>query len=127
MNILNIEGTISTPAISVDEVSFVLSGETRPENPKKFYEAVFSSLEQIHSKLTNEAISNYKFLFDFEYISTSSLVMIKKLLMELSKLQKDHPFISVEWRYYEMDEDMQMLGEELAEITGLNMDVLIRS
>ena len=127
MNILNITGTISTPTISVDDTLFIISGETRPENPKKFYESVFSSLEEIRLKLADRAILDYKFSFDFEYISTSSLVMIKKLLMEISELQKIHAFISVDWKYYEIDEDMQMLGEELSEITDLKMNIVLRS
>lgn len=127
MKILNVQGTISTPEIIVNDSQFLINGETRPENPKKFYEPVFLALDQIKEGLNKSLLKEFQFTFDFEYISTSSLVMIKKLLIEIYSLKKDYSFINVQWKYYEMDEDMQMLGEELSEITGLEMDIKIRN
>ena len=72
-------------------------------------------------------VYTYHFNFDFEYISTSSLVMLKKLLMEIKSLQDQYPLISVSWIYYQMDEDMRLVGEEMVLITEVKMEVKERN
>ena len=77
--------------------------------------------------MADGSISSYEFLFDLEYISTSSLVMLKKLFNELRSIQDKYENVSSAWLYYEMDEGMKLLGEELRLITKVDMEVKQRS
>jgi hypothetical protein len=126
MTILNLSSTISTPRILVTDEVFQISGETRPENPKQFYDEVFAALSKVADHLKHDNNVAYRFEFDFEYISTSSLIMIKKLLMEIKTLQDTHSNMGACWLYYHMDEDMRLLGEEMVLITEVKMDVAKR-
>ena len=123
MTILNLTATVSTPKVLVTDEMFQITGETRPENPKQFYDEVFVALNKVADHLKQDTNVVYCFEFDFEYISTSSLVMIKKLLMEIKTLQDTHSNTSASWLYYHMDEDMRLLGEEMVLITEVKMDV----
>ena len=126
MTILNLSSSVSTPRVLVTDEVFQITGETRPENPKQFYDQVFTALNKVVDHLKQNKNVAYRFEFDFEYISTSSLVMIKKLLMEIKTLQDTHSNTSACWLYYHMDEDMRLLGEEMVLITEVKMDVAKR-
>ena len=123
MILLELENTVSTPKVFIDKDCFSISGETRPENPRKFYDQVFDALNKVDQLLADGSISSYEFLFDLEYISTSSLVMLKKLFNELRSIQDKYENVSSAWLYYEMDEGMKLLGEELRLITKVDMEV----
>ena len=123
MILLELEETVSTPKVFIDKDRFSISGETRPENPRKFYDQVFDALNKVDELLADGSISSYEFLFDLEYISTSSLVMLKKLFNELRTIQDKYENVSSAWLYYEMDEGMKLLGEELRLITKVDMEV----
>ena len=127
MILLELEETVSTPKVFIDKDGFSISGETRPENPRKFYDQVFEALKKVDQLLADGSISSYEFLFDLEYISTSSLVMLKKLFNELRTIQDKYENVSSAWLYYEMDEGMKLLGEELRLITKVDMEVKQRS
>ena len=126
MTILNLSATVSTPKVLVTDEMFQINGETRPENPKQFYDQVFAALNKVADQLKQNGNASYHFEFDFEYISTSSLVMVKKLLMEIKTLQDMHPNTNACWLYYHLDEDMRLLGEEMVLITEMKMDVTER-
>ena len=123
MILLELEETVSTPKVFIDKDRFSISGETRPENPRKFYDQVFDALNKVDELLADGSISSYEFLFDLEYISTSSLVMLKKLFNELRTIQDKYENVTSAWLYYEMDEGMKLLGEELRLITKVDMEV----
>ena len=127
MSILNLSASVSTPKLFVDNEHLNICGETKPENSKQFYDQVFNALTEVEKLFKENKVYTYHFNFDFEYISTSSLVMLKKLLMEIKSLQDQYPLISVSWIYYQMDEDMRLVGEEMVLITEVKMEVKERN
>jgi hypothetical protein len=106
------EGTLNTPAISLNAESQVLtfSGRSLPENAPQFYSPVF---DWCNSFLVG-CNKNLPTIFEFklEYFNTSS----SKLIYELLKLLSQLPNLEVHWYYEPDDEDLIEAGEEFSEL-----------
>jgi Domain of unknown function (DUF1987). len=118
MEDLMIEKTKSTPFIYLSQVtnSFILKGESFPENSAKFYAPV---LEWIREYITALDVHT-KVIMDFEIIyfnsSTSKIFMtIFDLLDEAAMAGKN---ITVNWKCDENNETAIECGEEFQEDLG---------
>jgi hypothetical protein len=102
-----IEGNEYSPSATFySDNKLVIEGESRLENPKEFYNQLYSNLEKSLVNTTPEVIEFY-----FEYISSSSILCLISLIKNLVKY-KDIP---VFWMHDENDEDIQELGEIIKE------------
>lgn len=128
MEALILEGTDNTPKIHFDaqNYSFELSGESRPEDVRKFYDPILAWLDQFNSFLhfqTKSAtdIKEVAFAFKLEYFNSSSAKYIMDVMSKLSDIQKNCSNVSIiiNWFYDEMDEDMKEAGEEFQKITNI--------
>ncbi|MCI5054469.1 MAG: DUF1987 domain-containing protein, partial [Flavobacteriales bacterium] len=77
MNKLSIESTESSPKVLLDPESFYfeISGESRPEDVRKFYEPVLSWMDDFNGYLGQVTAGGQKavvFNFIFEYFNSSS-------------------------------------------------------
>ncbi|NOQ27906.1 MAG: DUF1987 domain-containing protein [Bacteroidales bacterium] len=100
MEDLKIQKTPSTPEIDFDKSGqFSIKGRSLPEDPKKFYEPIFSWAENFSSKKVHLDIK-------LEYVNTSSskrIIQLLKIIDSNRRIKK----IDMRW-YYEID-DLEML------------------
>lgn len=137
MEAMRIEGTDNTPAIVLDheQEKFEFSGESRPENVRKFYEPILEwidGMEQYFFFVMNKFEGQERqinFDFKFEYFNSSSAKYILDIMHALKSLQDKIAGlkINVRWHYEEFDEDMQEAGEEFEQMAGLGFEYIVVS
>lgn len=111
-----------TPGIIFDPNTnfYEITGESRPESVREFYQPVLDWLENYATELKSENTQEEKpsgivINFKLEYFNSSSakyfLDIIKSLISNFYSMGID---IKVHWHFEEGDEDMQEAGEELS-------------
>ena len=107
MELLYIEQTKSTPEIYFDPAKNLLSikGQSYPENSFKFYEPVFSWLDQYLAGVEKEIVVEIDFLMP--YINTSSTKCLMMILEKLEEAYQTGKKIGVIW-YYDADNETAM-------------------
>ncbi|MCI4626415.1 MAG: DUF1987 domain-containing protein [Candidatus Magnetoovum sp. WYHC-5] len=112
MKSLKINRTQRTPEIdfNLELNTFVIKGESYPEDARKFYKPIIEFLE-VHLN----TVQNADIIFDFEltYFNSSTSKIISRLF-NLLENSKDNNVI-INWHYLEDDDYMKELGEELAD------------
>ncbi|HIA11252.1 MAG TPA: DUF1987 domain-containing protein [Flavobacteriales bacterium] len=133
MDALIIEGTEFTPDVVMDPGSnrFEMSGESRPENASKFYEAILNWMDNYHSlrywrdsKFDDNSNSTV-FEFRLEYFNSTSAKFILDILKKIEIFRKDDMNVTVKWYYEELDIDMKESGEEFASMTGIPFEYIV--
>lgn len=128
MDTLILEPTENTPKIVLDHTKdqYEISGESRPEDVRKFYDPVLDWLEKFNAYLywvgeNNSEKKNIVFHFRFEYFNSSSAKYIMDIMTQLAEIQENckNASINISWNYDEPDEDMLEAGEEFKNITNL--------
>ncbi len=123
MQALNIEATENSPKIVLDPSAgkFEISGESRPEDVRKFYEPILEWIEQYGKELSSAGQTDLQFDFIFEYFNSSSAKYIMDIMSKINDIQVNNSNVNVQirWHYEEMDEDMQEAGEEFQNITEI--------
>lgn len=105
---LLIDKTQDTPEIILDpsQKHFWFTGNSIPENTKKFFDPVFLWIENYVASPNDETIVNFKMVY-FNTSSTKSLLDIMILFKELAKKNKS---LIINWYFPEEDEDMYEAG-----------------
>ncbi|HHZ64253.1 MAG TPA: DUF1987 domain-containing protein [Flavobacteriales bacterium] len=133
MDALIIEGTEFTPDVVMDPGSnrFEMSGESRPENASKFYEAILNWMDNYHSlrywrdsKFDDNSNSTV-FEFRLDYFNSTSAKFILDILKKIEIFRKDDMNVTVKWYYEELDIDMKESGEEFASMTGIPFEYIV--
>lgn len=109
MKLLEIEKTLKTPQVVLDDHTLTIIGKSFPEHPVQFYSSIIDYIKQSNIK---ELI----IIFNLEYSSTSSSKFILNMLREIQSFLH---IIDVIWNYEEDDEDVFELGQMLEENTEL--------
>jgi hypothetical protein len=135
MDALILEGTDNTPRVEFNPESsnFEISGESRPEDVRKFYEPIVDWLDKYNNHLywilenNNGQKKNVTFKFRYEYFNSSSAKYVMDIMNKLSEIQENckNAELQIEWYYDEMDEDMLEAGEEFQNITSLPFKFII--
>lgn len=115
-----VEATKMTPEINLDAEKkiFSIRGNSRPENPKQFYNVV---LEWMTEYIEN---SNDKTVFEIQmdYFNTST----SKILLDLFELFEkfaESKDIHVIWYYQKNDEEMEEAGAELLDLVEISYEL----
>lgn len=119
MEALKIEPTEISPKVYFipENNVFEISGESRPENVRKFYEPIIAWLNDFgNSIISGEYKIDPIFNFKFEYFNSSSAKFIMDMLKKLEELFSKGIKLKIIWYYDEGDEDMQETGEEFSKI-----------
>ena len=124
MNSLVIESTELTPKVSFNPstLEFEISGESRPENVRKFYEPLMEWVENYKSHLRSNKPANATklvFKFKFDYFNSTSAKFLTSILTKLDAIQKEIMPVEVEWYYDSPDVDMKNSGEEFAKMFSI--------
>ncbi|PID92554.1 MAG: nuclear pore complex subunit [Bacteroidetes bacterium] len=129
MEKLVIEATPNTPGIVLDPVEgkFSFSGESRPENVRKFYLPVLEWLESYTAELkaSDKPAKGMEFHFSFEYFNSTSSKFILDIFKLISQLNEAGLEPGVHWYYEEDDEDMLEVGEEMSRMSKLPFSFIV--
>jgi hypothetical protein len=114
MDKISIASTARTPAVEFDPEArtFVLSGESYPEDPFKFFA---DPLATINAFLDQSHEGPVHFSFKLTYFNSSSAKVLMDLFCALEESAGRGNDISVDWVYAEDDDNMLELGEEFSE------------
>ena len=128
MEKLVIESTFNSPSVILDPESkhFDFSGESRPENVRKFYLPILEWLDSYareQSEMSkSQRLSSLLVEFNFEYFNSTSAKYILDLFKALNVLNDLGIEILVKWLYEEDDEDMLEVGEEMSRMSKLDFE-----
>ncbi|MEY4013974.1 MAG: hypothetical protein RLZZ290_838 [Pseudomonadota bacterium] len=114
MDKISIAATARTPAVEFDPQArtFVLSGESYPEDPFKFFA---DPLASINAFLQESHDGPVHFEFRLTYFNSSSAKVLMDLFCTLEESAERGNDVSVDWVYAEDDDNMLELGEEFSE------------
>ena len=106
---LEIKTTLKTPKVLVnfEEGTILLAGISIPEDPHAFYSPVNEEIE----KYMEEPLAKTTLEFKLEYFNTSSTLVIRNLIRDLSQ-SSSKTELFIKWYYEEYDEDMKEAGDE---------------
>jgi hypothetical protein len=135
---LKIEPTETTPYVCfntnnvIDQTCiFEISGESRHENVKSFYESLLNWLQLLNNSLHTEnaetaGFNKLRLVFKTEYFNTSSSKYFLEIIQRLSEIDSAHDFINAEvwWYYYEDDEIMKDAGEAFAQMIHIPVKLI---
>ncbi len=120
MKRLEIKETSNTPHIlfDIESGTFVIDGKSFPEDSKEFYRPLIEWVDELISH--KEKISKLNLQFNLFYLSSSSIISVKQLLMKLVELQNAGVSVLVTWKHDDDDDDIKKTGEDYQKITKLN-------
>lgn len=114
--------TQHSPLVELDHHLLRIEGECRPENAAIFFDPICDELKEILS--TRNAFSSpFKVSFKFRYISSSSMLYLKKLFLILKNFQEQSE-CEIIWNYETMDADMSESAEALITLTQVKMNLI---
>ena len=131
MEKLIIEPTFNSPRVILDPDSnqFEFSGESRPENVRKFYLPILEWLdkyaEEQAGKSQGQKAENLEIQFNFEYFNSTSAKYILDIFKALNALNDQGTAIQVKWLYEEDDEDMLEVGQEMSRMSKLEFEYIV--
>ena len=130
MEKLIIEPTGNSPRIVLDPENklFEFSGESRPENVRKFYLPILEWLESYtkeQEKLNGTERSNgLQCQFNFEYFNSTSAKYILDIFKSLNAISALGIDLDIKWLYEEDDEDMLEVGQEMSRMSKLSFEYI---
>ena len=131
MKPLIIKPTEYTPKVLLDpqKNKFEISGESRPENPAKFYQPILDWLDKYYSlRYWKDSSFDTKteeivFEFKFEYFNSTSARYILDILEKIGEFHKAKIDIKVKW-YYVDELDIKESGEEFLKIMNIPFEII---
>ena len=121
MNALSIDPTEYTPKVLFDPGSgtFELTGESRPEDVRSFYNPILEWLDEFRAHLSSNKVEGkkYEVKISLEYFNSTSAKYILDLITKLDGFVSDGHDFQIDWHYEELDEDMKDTGEEFSKLT----------
>lgn len=119
---LNIEQTKSTPKLVFDAGQRVLSieGQSYPENAVKFYEPLFSRLEEDLKENNNPLTVE----INLYYMNTSSSKCIMTLIDKLEEAHSKGKEVKINWYYDEENEMALESAEDFKEDINLPFNII---
>lgn len=119
MNSLIIGATQITPEINfnTEKKIFVISGESRPENVKDFFEPILKWLNDYFS--IADAKEKHLFQIKLEYFNSSSAKYLLTILKKIGNYFNEGYNINIDWYFESDDDDMKEAGEQMSEMTKL--------
>jgi len=122
MKKLDIKETLNSPKVVFDpsQKRYEISGKSFPENTKTFYQPVFDWVDEYALSMTDKM----QLSFNFDYVSSSSVITLKQLLARIKSLCEKGANIQVLWHYDATDADIKEIGEEYKKITGMDIQMI---
>lgn len=133
METLEVKGDDINPSILLNHIDneFIISGESRPENPLKYYEPVFKWFNDYFNYIyvlndianTGSQVSK-KLKVDLDYFNSTSAKVLFDLfsLLKTTGVDKFKVNFEIQWFYHEDDTDMLDAGKEMESMCGLKFN-----
>ncbi len=117
-----IEDAYNTPAVNFNHQTGLceLSGESYIEETVTFYKPIMTWLEKYTSVIKKPLTFNFR----LTYFNTSSSKSILNILKLLKGYEEADGQITVNWHFEEDDIDLEEEIEDLAIITGLDINMI---
>lgn len=117
MDALLIASTEDTPKIAFDPGKglFEITSRSLPEDANSFYTPIAEWLQDYTSAPAKES----KFVFHFDYISTSSTKQLMRIFTIINSLAQKSA-VSVVWRCDKGDDDMLQTGKRMQKLCNVN-------
>lgn len=114
MENIKIEATDRSPEIDFDfdNNTFLVKGESYPEDVTAFFGPVISQLEEHLGGLDGASV---QFIFELIYFNSSTAKVLMGLFDALDDTAKSGNEVVVTWIYEEGDDNMEEMGEEFGE------------
>ncbi len=114
---VNIKGSKTTPAVTLDHVTgrLEISGRSIPQDAVKFYASICSWLEA-YKEIVKDKIT---FHIKLEYFDTSSSKCLFDIFKILKEIQDNGIVILICWYFVYDDYEMKERGEEYESIAEL--------
>ena len=113
MESLRMNATDDTPEIVLDKENarFEFNGRSLPEDSAEFFNPILKWLQTYRDNpnKTTEVV------FNLDYFNTAS----SKFIQDILQILDDVEGARIVWYYHEDDEDMQQMGQELAELVEI--------
>ncbi len=133
METLDVKGDDINPTVLLNHIenTFVISGESRPENPLKYYEPVFKwfndyfNYAYVLNDLGNSKTQlSKKLKIDLDYFNSTSAKVLFDLfsLLKNTGAEKFKVIFEIDWFYHEDDTDMLDAGKEMESMCGLKFN-----
>ena len=107
-------------------MNFEFSGESRPENVRKFYLPILEWLEAYIAEQTEledgGRTSGLVCQFNFEYFNSTSAKYILDIFKSLNTINALGINLEIKWLYEQDDEDMLEVGQEMSRMSKLSFD-----
>jgi len=105
--------TNDTPKVNLDKAAglFQIEGRSLTETPAEFYKPAIQWLKD-YAKGPNP---DTQVTFKFEYLNVES----SKSILDILNILEEIPGAKVTWYFGVQDEDMEEIGEELAELVNI--------
>lgn len=133
MEVLDVKGDEINPTIYLNhlESKFSITGESRPENPLKYYDSTFKWFNDYFNYVyflndletsKNEIIKNLK--IDLDYFNSTSAKVLFDLFVLLKKVgqEKFKVNFNIDWFYNADDSDLMEAGKEMEAMSGLQFN-----
>lgn len=117
-----LNATDTTPTIVFDPAknNFEITGESRPENTRAYYEPVFSWIKKYAASLTDvKNMPPIILLVQLDYFSSTSAKYIANLLTQFEAVIKRGRQVQVLWRYRKEDTQIKESGEQFQKILAI--------
>ena len=123
MKRLEIPETSNTPHIVLDPTTntFLIEGKSFPEDGKEFYRPVIEWMDEYKST----SPSLFKIDFNLFYLSSSSVISIKQVLLKVIDMHAQGTNITVVWNYDDDDDDIKKTGEDYQKLLKINFEFKI--
>jgi hypothetical protein len=110
----------TTPSVNFDPEKHTLeiTGRSFPEDARTFYKPVFDWLEEY----LNNPPPSLTVKFNMYYLSSSSLISIKNILLKIKEFIPKGTRLSILWHFDPDDDDIIRAGEDYVKLTGLHME-----
>jgi hypothetical protein len=106
---MNIEGTKTTPSVSIEPGIIEVRGRSIPEDSFEFYQPVLNGIFDYFTTTELKTEIN----FHLEYINSGSKKFITNILGVVNEFYHKGRSIIIQWYYDFDDESMQELGNDL--------------
>jgi hypothetical protein len=133
MNVLETIGDEINPTIYLNhlESKFSITGESRPENPLKYYESTFKWFNEYFNyiNILNDVEGSKKEVrktlkIDLDYFNSTSAKVLFDLFVLLKKVgeEKFKVHFEIAWYYHAEDIDLLEAGKEMEAMCGLKFN-----
>lgn len=114
MDTISIAATERSPQVvfNFDAGTFLIKGESYPEDVTDFYGTTLKALEAYLEELDGSTVN---FTFELIYFNSSSAKILMSLFDMLEECAEEGNTVNVEWIYEADDDNMEELGEEFGE------------